>query len=296
MAQTLLRQLLGSTGVARGARLGLAIFSALLAVTPPTRAERERFAAPALRSEPLSPNQPVPFVPPLAGMQVRNWRLDVDAIEPTLPAAGMQVMGPTVVRIDYAYADQPRLTPRQVLGTYKRSLTAAGWKVYTSADAPAVLVAHYLRPSRNLWLKLYADAQALHLCLSEPAAHARAADLRQALATKGKVTVYGVAFAPGRASLIAEAEPVLAELRELLAQSPQLKLAIRVHDEDVFPVIYDHLIAPDRAERVKRWLTQHGVAAERLIVSSTWESIPVQSNRPLDWRIRNRRVELVTVP
>lgn len=273
-----------------------------------TRAPPEALAAPTLpRAVPsfpspgevievLTPDQPLPYVPLLPDMRVEHWRLDSDVVEPAPPSLRLAYIGPPLLRLDYVYGGRVRPAPRQITDTYRRALTQAGWELIALPGAPADALARYTRNGRALWLKLHGDPRALHLALWEPAAQVRTAVLREALAQKGQVAVYGILFELNKDNLRPEAEPILRQILMLLQETPTLKLEIQVHTDDSFRNVWGRSPSRNRAHEIVRWLVAHGIAAARLVAQGYGESKPVASNRTPEGRARNRRVELVQLP
>lgn len=264
---------------------------------PPPPLALPSFPAPGEVIEALTPGQPLPYVPPLPDMRVEHWCLDADALEPLPPALRLAYIGPPLLRLDYVYGGQVRPTARQIADVYRRALAQAGWVLDALPGAPAGAVARYIQHGRALWLKLHGDSRALHLTLWEPAAYLQPALLRETLAQKGQVTLYGLAFELNKDSLrLPEAEPVLKQILALLQETPALKIEIQVHTDDSFRNIWGRSPSRNRAQEIARWLIAHGTAPARLVAQGYGESKPVASNRTPEGRARNRRVELVQLP
>jgi outer membrane protein OmpA-like peptidoglycan-associated protein len=264
---------------------------------PPPPHSIPSFPIPGEVIEPLTAGEPPPYLPLLPELRIDHWRLDADALEPMPAAVRLACIGPPLLRLDYGYAGRVRRAPRQLLEVYRRALTLAGWQLDAVPGAPADAVARYTGHGRALWLKLHADAQGLHLGLSEPAAHFQAAALRAALAQTGRVTLYGIPFEINKDYLrLPEAEPVLRQILLLLQTSPDLKLEIQVHTDDSFRNVWGRSPSRNRAQELMRWLITHGIPAARLVAQGLGESRPVASNRTPEGRARNRRVELVQLP
>ena len=274
--------------------LGAAPFISLAAAAPPPA---PAFPAPGEVLEPPVAQQPLPYIPPLPGMQVENWRLDVDVHEP-LPVPDRQLfIGPSLLRLDYSYPGKPPLNARQVIDAYRKSLAQAGWQIDPLPGVPTGAVARYAQRGRYLVVKLHSEPKALHLTLWEPAASLQAAALREALEKKGQVVIYGITFALNKSQLnLPMSEPILAQLLALLKESPALKLDIQGHSDDSFRNVYGRRPTQARAEEVRRWLTVHGIEEARLQAHGYGETKPVASNKTPEGRARNRRVELIKLP
>ena len=95
------------------------------------------------------------------------------------------------------------------------------------------------------------------------------------LASKGRVTVYGVNFDFDRAILQPGSDKVLLEIVKLLQQDPGLKLEIQGHTDNVGSDDYNLELSQKRAATVMDFLINHGIAADRLVAKGYGASKPV---------------------
>ncbi|HYD98350.1 MAG TPA: OmpA family protein [Alphaproteobacteria bacterium] len=109
----------------------------------------------------------------------------------------------------------------------------------------------------------------------------------------GRVAVYGITFDTGKATLVAESEAVLAEVRALLEGHADLKLRIEGHTDNVGKPAANKKLSDDRAAAVKAWLVDQGIDAARLATAGFGDTKPVADNADEEGRAKNRRVELV---
>lgn len=259
-------------------------------LSPPT------LSPPGEAIEVLTPDQPLPYLSLLPEMQVENFRIDGNAVD-FLPLPERQgTLGPGPLRLDYVFTGKAHRGPRQVLELYRKALLQTGWTANAVPGAAAIVVARYLKNGRYLWLKLQADAKALHVTVWEPAAHVQAAVLRDALEKKGSAVIYGIAFELNKEYLRPEAVPILRQILTLLQESPALKLQIQVHSDDAFRNVYARRPTYARAKTLVQWLIEHGIDANRLTAQGYDAEKPVDSNKTPEGRARNRRVELVKLP
>ena len=98
-------------------------------------------------------------------------------------------------------------------------------------------------------------------------------------------------FATGKALLGPAARPVLARLATLLQKSPEAKVEIVGHTDDVGTVARNQALSEARAEAVKAYLVEQGVSADRLSVRGEGESNPAGDNSTAAGRQRNRRID-----
>jgi OOP family OmpA-OmpF porin len=90
----------------------------------------------------------------------------------------------------------------------------------------------------------------------------------------------------------AESESVLAEVRDVIQQHPEiLLLEVEGHTDDLGNDGYNLDLSKKRAEAVRDWLVKHGIAADRLVAKGYGEAQPLADNRSEDGRRKNRRVE-----
>lgn len=121
-----------------------------------------------------------------------------------------------------------------------------------------------------------------------------AAYLAGEIERSGRVAVYGIHFATGKADIDADSARVLAEIGALLSRKGEWRLRIEGHTDDVGGARPNLELSRRRAEAVKAWLgAKHGVKPERLETQGFGDTRPVAGNETEEGRARNRRVELV---
>jgi len=121
----------------------------------------------------------------------------------------------------------------------------------------------------------------------------------QAAVTKDQPLVLpGTNFAFDSAELRPEAEAKLDEVVITMQENPQLALRIEGHTDSKGSDAYNMRLSRERAQSVKQYLVDNGVAAERLTAKGYGESQPVAPNTEPDGsdnpegRAENRRVEI----
>ncbi|AMR27199.1 hypothetical protein A0257_08875 [Hymenobacter psoromatis] len=115
---------------------------------------------------------------------------------------------------------------------------------------------------------------------------------KKKLAAEGHVALY-LNFDPDKATLRPAAQPVLAEVRTLLTQSPELRLAVQGHTDNTSTPAHNQQLSEARAQAVVAALTAQGIAASRLSASGFGQTKPLADNATEAGRAQNRRVELV---
>lgn len=113
------------------------------------------------------------------------------------------------------------------------------------------------------------------------------------LAETGRLTAYGIHFHTDSAELRQESEPVFREIFAFLREHPKEHLVIEGHTDAVGTDEHNIYLSKQRAESVKRKLTEGGVDPARLSIEAYGESRPVSDNNTVGGRALNRRVVFV---
>jgi len=119
-----------------------------------------------------------------------------------------------------------------------------------------------------------------------------AREMKEKIDFEGRVTLHGVTFDFDKATLQPGADKVLDEVVTLLRDNPELRVEIEGHTDNIGSRDYNLDLSQRRAETVRRYLAQHGVAADRMTAQGYGFDRPVASNESAEGRARNRRVEL----
>ena len=109
---------------------------------------------------------------------------------------------------------------------------------------------------------------------------------------KKKIVLRSVHFDFDKATLKADAKPILDEAVQVLKQEGSVDIVVEGHTDSVGTEQYNLGLSRRRADTVRRYLVEHGVAASRITAEGMGESKPVASNDTADGRAQNRRVEL----
>ena len=103
-----------------------------------------------------------------------------------------------------------------------------------------------------------------------------------------------VKFPVDRHALSPEAEQRLAELvQRLKGENRNVYLEIQGYTDSSGPEEYNEKLGEARAEAVRRYLSQQGVALNRMATISYGEAAPVAPNETREGRVQNRRVAIV---
>ena len=101
-----------------------------------------------------------------------------------------------------------------------------------------------------------------------------------------------VQFETGSDKLLPVSFPLLDQVAQVMVDNPQIELVeIQGHTDSTGAAAYNRTLSNKRAESVKRYLTEHGVARARLTAKGFGPDMPVASNDTAEGREANRRVE-----
>jgi outer membrane protein OmpA-like peptidoglycan-associated protein len=117
-------------------------------------------------------------------------------------------------------------------------------------------------------------------------------EMEQALATVRKFRTYGIHFDFDKASIRAESDRLIADMALTLKNNPLWTLRIIGHTDSIGDAAYNKKLSLARAESLKKALVKRGISPARLEVAGAGAADPVASNKTLQGRALNRRVEL----
>lgn len=109
--------------------------------------------------------------------------------------------------------------------------------------------------------------------------------------TSVKVTFEsGILFATNKSNLSDVAKKSLKEFAATMADMPETDITIWGHTDNTGSDAVNERLSLERANSVKSFLTDAGIAAERMTTEGKSYSMPVASNETKDGRAQNRRV------
>ena len=119
-------------------------------------------------------------------------------------------------------------------------------------------------------------------------------ELQAEVTDRGLVLTLGdVLFATGSAELQSGASDRLNKLVTFLNEYPERRVLIEGHTDSMGTSEYNQGLSQRRSESVKNYLTQQGIATQRLSTSGMGEDQPVATNDSAAGRLQNRRVEII---
>lgn len=156
-------------------------------------------------------------------------------------------------------------------------------------------------------VKMATDAEALRVKESTDAEARRVKDLADAearrlaeqknretmiLLEKGKTVVLkGVNFDFNKATLRGDSETILMMAYNALVAKPDVQIEISGHTDNVGSQQYNQVLSLQRAQAVRNWLVQKGIASNRMKTVGKGQNEPVAPNTTEEGRAENRRIE-----
>jgi outer membrane protein OmpA-like peptidoglycan-associated protein len=91
----------------------------------------------------------------------------------------------------------------------------------------------------------------------------------------GRVSVYGINFDTGKATIRPGSEPVLAEVAKMLQANPSWAMLVAGHTGNVGAAGMNLALSRQRAESVIAWLSSHGLDKARLVAAGFGDKRPI---------------------
>ena len=158
------------------------------------------------------------------------------------------------------------------------------------------------REGREVWIAVQASGGTsceyfLNIVEQQPIEQQIVADAKfmsEGISSTGHVAIYGIYFDFNKSDVKPESEPALQEISKLLSGSPNLKVFIVGHTDNVGGVDYNMKLSQARADAVVKTLTtKHKVNPQQMKAYGVGQLGPVAPNKTEEARAKNRRVELV---
>lgn len=118
------------------------------------------------------------------------------------------------------------------------------------------------------------------------------ARMKKELEEFGRTRIYGINFDVDSDVIRDESKPTLDKIVAVMKAQPEWKLTVEGHTDNTGGEAHNQTLSQRRAESVKQYLVNAGVAGERLQAQGFGASKPVGPNETAIGRAQNRRVEL----
>ena len=112
--------------------------------------------------------------------------------------------------------------------------------------------------------------------------------------TKEKIELkQKVHFATNKSTIYPDSFAMLSEVAEVLKSRPEIKVRIEGHTDSRGTLKHNMTLSQDRAESVRTFLVEHGVAVDRMEARGFGPTQPIDDNRTSKGRENNRRTEFI---
>jgi outer membrane protein OmpA-like peptidoglycan-associated protein len=244
---------------------------------------------PAATAEPVSATAgDFPWLAPLPGWQFRSSVADTDPFRVAITGATEpELVAPSSIIKTYR---QPKdgMSDSLFHAAYHDALIKAGWTILYDRQNVS-LTAHYAQNGRNLWATLY-KSEFNEIRVADAGAANK--DMGSDLKSNCHVAIYGVLFDFNKSSLQPASDPVLQQILDLMKKNPAQKIEVQGHTDNVGGDAYNQTLSEARAKAIVTWLTQHGIAGNRLTAKGFGKTRPIADNATDTGRAKNRRVEI----
>lgn len=105
------------------------------------------------------------------------------------------------------------------------------------------------------------------------------------------IVLEGINFETNKATILPESEEILIKAYNTLRTNPELRVEIGGHTDDVGKDAANQRLSEARANSVKTWLVNRGIATERMTTKGYGETTPRVPNTSPENRFQNRRIE-----
>ena len=111
-------------------------------------------------------------------------------------------------------------------------------------------------------------------------------------AVQERIVLRGVNFDFDKSEIRPDASVILEEAASILSGKPDVQVRIEGHTDATGPEAYNQGLSERRADSVRTYLVEHGIAEAQLTSVGFGESNPISTNDTREGRALNRRVEL----
>ncbi|MBV1860998.1 MAG: OmpA family protein [Nannocystaceae bacterium] len=103
--------------------------------------------------------------------------------------------------------------------------------------------------------------------------------------------IEGIFFDTNKATIKSKSRAKLDNAVKVLAEFPKVRIEVSGHTDDRGRDTYNMELSARRADSVKQYFVDHGIAADRIETRGAGETMPRQSNGTKAGRAQNRRIE-----
>ena len=223
--------------------------------------------------------------------------------DPGFDARGYPVAEGDMVTTSYKRSDGKNIEGLLMQRNYERVIREMGGRLMASMlghdeGRGWMKQVHLLdRNGQRQWIMVDTNADSTRLLLTvvtlgDAPKILSAAELQKQIESQGFATL-NVNFDTNKAELRDPDRPTLEQVAQLLKNSPNLRLSVDGHTDNVGQAAANKQLSQRRAQAIVDHLVATGIARNRLVAKGFGMEAPVADNRSEEGRAKNRRVELV---
>jgi OOP family OmpA-OmpF porin len=186
-----------------------------------------------------------------------------------------------------------------VVKNYENALAKYGVKRIYLASQYATLFCK--SGSKSIWLGIEAASDVAEsytliiMEIEEMKQDIQASAILDALNSNGFIAL-DILFETGKSTIQKESLPIIDQIYEMLKVTPDLKISIEGHTDNVGDPASNKKLSDDRAKSVMDVLIGKGIDKSRMSSIGWGQENPVADNRTEEGKAKNRRVEIVKKP
>jgi outer membrane protein OmpA-like peptidoglycan-associated protein len=107
------------------------------------------------------------------------------------------------------------------------------------------------------------------------------------------IVLEGITFKTASSEILPQSEDILQQAFNTLKYYKDMEVEIAGHTDNVGKKAYNQKLSERRAEAVKTWLVNQGIAADRITTKGYGLRKPIATNKTPEGRAKNRRIEFI---
>ena len=190
----------------------------------------------------------------------------------------------------------PNTSRIEIIRNVEQALKAAGFTIRFQQDAANTAAVTGQKGAQWVWVQSRNASYHLQTIRAkelEQQVEANADGWAKQIEETGRVSIYGINFDTGKATIRPDSEKTLNEVLGMLQKNPAWRFAVVGHTDNVGAKAMNLTLSQQRAQSVVAWLTAHGLPEDRMIAGGFGDLAPLADNTSEEGRAKNRRVDLI---
>ncbi len=227
-----------------------------------------------------------------------------DAVDFNVAPGGTKIISKegnkSTARYDFNFeSGQSKPSCLQILRNYEAAAKKIGAVTKYLSAGEGLAVFELVKPDSDTWIKIEtagndnSDSYTITVLQIEAMKQEISSnDILTALKTDGHISLY-INFETGKSTIKGESQKTVDQLAEMLKASPEIKISIEGHTDNVGTPAANLLLSQNRATAVVKSLVALGISNTRLSSKGWGQTKGITDNKTEEDRAKNRRVEIV---